>query len=97
MTSRDSVYQRLHRIYKKYQSRYRRNPDSKQMACMWSTYRLPDTLCDTKQIEEIEKEFGIELTEDEAVELYDMLLDEAAKRIVEMQKRGKSNVQDKKE
>jgi hypothetical protein len=53
---------------------------------MWSTYNPPDTLSDTKQIYDIEKELEITLTEDEAVELYDMHLDEVARRIIEIQK-----------
>jgi hypothetical protein len=44
---------------------------------MWSTYRLPDVLTETKQISEIEKAFAIELDEDDAIELYDMTLNEA--------------------
>jgi hypothetical protein len=44
---------------------------------MWSTRRLPDVLTETKQISEIEKEFAIELDEDDAIELYDMTLNEA--------------------
>jgi len=87
MINEDDVYERLYRIYKKYIARYRGNPDSKQMSCMWSSNRLPDTLCDTRQIGEIEKEFNIELTEEGAVEIYDMHLDEAAKRIMEIQTR----------
>jgi hypothetical protein len=71
MINDENFYIRLYRIYKKYQSRYHGNPDSKQMACMWSTNRLPDTLCDTPQIYEIEKEFDISLTEEEAVEIYE--------------------------
>ncbi len=78
-----STYQQLYNIYKKYQRKYKHNPDSKQMCCMWSTCNPPDTLCDTKQISEIEKEFRIELTEEEAVDLYDMDLKEAAKWIDE--------------
>ena len=44
---------------------------------MWSTRRLPDVLTETKQISEIEKAFAIELDEDDAIELYDMTLNEA--------------------
>ena len=80
----ESTYDKLHKIYKKYQPRYRHNPDSKQMCCMWSTYNPPDSLCDTNQIQDIENAFGIELNEEEAVELYDMFLKEAAKRIIEL-------------
>lgn len=44
---------------------------------MWSTRRLPDVLMETGQISDIEKAFGIQLDEDEAIELYDMTLEEA--------------------
>jgi hypothetical protein len=44
---------------------------------MWSTRRLPDVLTETKQISDIEKAFAIQLDEDEAIELYDMTLNEA--------------------
>ena len=55
---------------------------------MWSTRRLPDVLTETEQISDIEKAFGIHLDEDEAIELYDMTLQEAVtfieKRIVRL-------------
>jgi hypothetical protein len=54
---------------------------------MWSTVNPPDTIEDTKQIHDIEKAFDIYLDEMEAVELYDMNLDVAAKRIFEMKGR----------
>ena len=44
---------------------------------MWSTRRLPDVLTETKQISEIEKAFAIEFDEDDAIELYEMTLQEA--------------------
>ena len=44
---------------------------------MWSTRILPDVLTETEQISDIEKVFGIQLDEDEAIELYDMTLQEA--------------------
>ena len=44
---------------------------------MWSTRRLPDVLTETKQISEIENAFAIALDEDDAIELYDMTLNEA--------------------
>lgn len=83
----NEVYTKLYQIYKKYQKTYKRNPDSHQMCCMWSTVDPPDTLEDTIQIYDIEKSFDIRLDEMEALELYDMKLDEAAKRILEMKRR----------
>lgn len=82
------TYTKLYKIYKKYQKKYKHNPDSHQMCCMWSTVNPPDTIEDTKPIYEIEKTFEINLDEDEALVLYDMDLDEAAQRIIEI-KRGK--------
>jgi len=71
------TYQKLYNIYKKYQSRYNRTCNSGQVCLMWSTRRLPDVLTETRQISDIEKAFGIQLDEDEAIELYDMTLNEA--------------------
>ncbi len=81
------TYTKLHKIYKKYQKKYKCNPDSHQMCCMWSTEDPPDTIEDTEQIYEIEKAFEINLDEDEALVLYDMELDEAAQRIIEIKRR----------
>ncbi|MBM4056499.1 MAG: hypothetical protein FJ264_17905 [Planctomycetes bacterium] len=89
-TEYNKIYAKLYQIYKKYQKAYKHNPDSHQMCCMWSTVNPPDTIEDTKQIRDIEKAFDICLNEMEALELYDMNLDEAAKRILEM-KEGKSS------
>lgn len=78
------IYAKLYQIYKKYQKKYRHNPDSHQMCCMWSTVNPPHILETTKQIHDIEKAFDIHLDEMQAIELYDMKLDEAARRILEM-------------
>ena len=53
---------------------YKHNPDSHQMCCMWSTVNPPDTIEDTKQIHDIEQSFDIHSDEMEALELYDMNL-----------------------
>mgnify|MGYP001600308398 CR=1 FL=1 len=87
MKKRDkTAYQTLHAIYDRHRRRYRGNPDSKQMCCMWSSYSPPDVIEGTRPLRDIEKAFGIEIDEDEALVLYDMRLDEAARKIVEMQK-----------
>ena len=78
------TYQTLHTIYDKHRRKYRGNPDSKQMCCMWSTNNPPDTLLDTQPIYDIEDAFNIKIDEDEAMEIYDMVLDEAVKRIMSM-------------
>ena len=87
----NEIYEKLYQIYKKYQKAYNHIPDSHQMCCMWSTVNPPNTIEDTKQIHDIEKSFDIHLDEMEAIELYDMDLDEAAKRILEMKGRNSSN------
>ena len=51
--------------------------NSGQICLMWSTRSLPDVLTETEQISDIEKAFAIQLDEDEAIELYDMTLQEA--------------------
>ena len=71
------TYKKLYGIYKKYQLRYNRSCTSGQICLMWSTHRLPDVLTETKQISEIEKAFAIEFDEDDAIELYEMTLQEA--------------------
>jgi hypothetical protein len=71
----------LKSIYDKYRKKYRSNPDSGQLCCMWSTINPPGDIYNSDQILSIEKAFGIDLSEDEALELYDMELEEAVKRI----------------
>lgn len=81
--SYDDVYAILHAVYGKYRRRYSRNPDSKQMCCMWSTNDPPDVITETDQWEEIEQKLDLSFDEDEALSLYNMDLDEAAEAIVE--------------
>ncbi len=78
------AYQTLHEIYNKHRRKYRGNPDSKQMCCMWSTNKPPDFLSGTQPIFDIEDAFNIKIDENEAMEIYDMILDEAIKKIIEM-------------
>ena len=80
------AYQTLHAIYDKHRRKYRGNPDSKQICCMWSTNNPPDTLSDTRPLYDIEDAFSITISEDEAIEIYDMNLDEAIKKIMEMKR-----------
>lgn len=44
----------------------------------------PDTLIDMQPIYDIETAFNIEIDENEAVEIYDMTLDKALKKIIKM-------------
>ncbi len=78
------VYETLHRIYQKHRRQYRENWDSKQMCCMWSTHEPPDIIEGTPPFEDIEDAFGIAVDEDAAMALYDMDLDEAARKIMAM-------------
>ncbi len=81
-----TVYETLHLIYKKHQRKYRENGDSKQMCCMWSTAAPPDIIEGTPPFDDIEDAFGITVDENLALELYDMDLDKAAVRILEVQR-----------
>ena len=78
------IYDKLHRIYQKYRKKYKGNPDSKQMCCVWSTSNPPDEIENSRQILEIEKTFDISIDDDACYLLYDMDLDEAASKIEEM-------------
>ena len=88
METLTQVYETLRGIYQKHRRKHRENPDSEQMCCMWSTNTPPDILEGTEPFEAIEAAFGIVIDEDEALELYDMTLQEAAKRIIELQRQG---------
>jgi hypothetical protein len=54
---------------------------------MWSTYDPPDIVEDTPPFTDIEETFGISIYEDAALELYDMTLDEAARRIIDIREK----------
>lgn len=73
------TYQKLHKIYKKYQRRYN-NIDAEQMCCMWSTKNPPDEIFETDQFSNIETVFDIDIGEDNAIEIDDMNFDEATKK-----------------
>lgn len=63
-------HSRKHR--KSHRRRYKANPDSKQMCCMWPRRRPPDVLEGTRPICDIENAFGICMNEDDAIDIYDM-------------------------
>ena len=86
MSTYQSTYKTLHEIYEKHRRNYRENGDSKQMCCMWSTDDPPDQIEGTEPFDDIEAAFNIVIDEDDALDLYDMFLKDAAKRIIEMQK-----------
>lgn len=82
----EDVYSKLTVIYNHHRRKYRNHRDSKQMCLMWSTDDPPDTLIDTEPTYDMIDTFDIDLDEDLVLELYDMHLDEAARRIIEIQK-----------
>ena len=88
MSTYKSTYKALHEIYEKHRLNYQENGDSKQMCCMWSTNDPPDVIEDTEPFNDIEAAFNITLDEDgdDALDLYNMDLKDAAKRIIELQK-----------
>jgi hypothetical protein len=85
MSDHESIYQTLHEIYQKHR-RHHENVDSKQMCCMWSTDDPPDIIEGTEPLADIEAAFGITIDDEEALNLYDMDLEGAVFRIMELQK-----------
>ena len=81
-----TVYEVLHRIYETYRRHYPENPDSEQICCMWSTDDPPDIIEGTPPLIDIEDAFDISIDDDTASELYDIRLDEAARKIIELRK-----------
>jgi hypothetical protein len=79
-----SVYEKLQRIYQKHRRNHPENGDSEQMCCMWSTSDPPDIIEGTPPFDDIEDAFSISISDGVALELYDMHLDEAARKIMEM-------------
>ena len=86
MDKYERTYKILHQIYDKHRRLYRENGDRKHMSLMWSTYDPPDIIEGTKPFCDVENAFDICIDEDEALDLYNMDLEEAARRIIEMQK-----------
>ena len=87
MATNDAIYETLYRIYNKHRRRYRENAyDSQQMCLMWSTNDPPDEIIGTEPLGDMEAALGIRIDEDEALELYDMSLQEAAREISRMKK-----------
>ncbi|MBT5371165.1 MAG: hypothetical protein HOL17_05525 [Gammaproteobacteria bacterium] len=77
---KNDVLNKLSLLFKKYSPKSKPSVDS-EMCLFWSIKNPPDILEGTKQLEAIEAEFEIEITEDEAVEMYDMNLQEASEYI----------------
>jgi uncharacterized protein YcnI len=76
-----NTFDALKKRYNKFRKNYRGNPDSGQMCCMWSTSNPPDDIYNSDQIMSIEKEFDVALSEDQALEIYDMNLSDAVIKI----------------
>ncbi len=70
-------------LFKKYSPKSKPSADS-QMCLLWSIKDPPDVLEGTKQLKAIEAEFETEIGEDEAVEMYDMNLQEASEYLLQL-------------
>lgn len=79
-----SVYDTLHRIYQRHRRNHPENDDSQQICCMWSTDNPPDIIEGTPPFDDIEDALAISIDDDAALELYDMHLDEATRKMLEM-------------
>ena len=87
MTNTSSIEERFYKIYRKHLKNYRQK-DTKQICCMWSIKDLPDEIFECDQIYDIENAFSIALTEDEALNMYDMNFKEAVNFIEEKTKKN---------
>lgn len=88
MTEYKKIYETLYKIYNKHRSNYSENSyDSEQMCLMWSTADPPDVIEDTEPFEDIDKAFNICITDDDALDIYDMNLAEASRKIIEIKQK----------
>ena len=76
-----STVDTLREIYNHFRKKYRGNPDSGQMCCMWSTSNPPNDVFNCDQMYSIEEKFDIEISEEDAYKIYDMDINEAAEKI----------------
>jgi hypothetical protein len=84
--NQQGIEKRLYHIYRKHVKRYR-HKDTNQMCCMWSIANPPDEIYECDQIYDIENEFCITLTEDDALDIYNMHFEEAVSFIREKNER----------
>jgi len=84
--NQQGIEERLYHIYRKHVKRYRHR-DTNQMCCMWSIANPPDEIYECDQIYDIENEFCITLTEDDALDIYNMHFEEAVSFIREKNER----------
>jgi hypothetical protein len=86
MLELEKTFDTLYKIYNKHRKQYPENSfDSKQMCLMWSTNEPPDQIEYTEPFEDIEEAFGIDISEEDSLDLYDMTLKEASIRVLEIQ------------
>ena len=84
-TDHKASYDILYGIYQTHRRKYPENShDSRQMCLMWSTDDPPDIIEDTPPFVDIEEAFAIFIDDDAALDLYDMHLDEAERKIWKM-------------
>jgi len=74
----------LQRIYEKHRKKYKENPDSQQMCCMWSTSNPPDEIENTAPFDDIEETFGILMDDNDCMDIYDMDIENASERIAKL-------------
>ena len=83
-TKTDEVLSRLMRIFREY-SKVRRVYPYSQMCEFWEDPTV-EILIGSDELNALELEFGIEFDDEAAMEIYDMILEEAAKYISKMVK-----------
>ncbi len=88
--SNQEIYKKLHEIYDRHRRRYRANFDSGQMCLMWSTCDPPDVIEGTEPICDIEVAFDVEISDEDALDIYDMTLEEATIKLASMIERKRA-------
>jgi len=78
------IHDELQRIYEKHRKKYKENPDSQQMCCMWSTSNPPDIIEGTAPFLDIEETFGILIDDNDCMDIYDMDIKNASVRITKL-------------
>ena len=78
----NNILSRLLRVYKEFSNVRCAGPDSR-MCEFWEDPTI-EILEDSTELNALEIEFGIEFDEDDALDIYDMSVEEAAKRIKEI-------------
>jgi len=83
--TKSQIIQSLIKVHRKYSGEKFSDRES-QMCTLWSTLDPPDILEGTAPLNEIEKVFEFSFTEMQAVEFYDMTIEEAAEYIFKLLK-----------